>query len=170
MASEIRKSETVGTPAPRYRDPFAEMRSEMDRVFDAFLGRGFLGRPSVPSLPSAMAQPLVAPDIDIRENDKEIVLEAELPGIDEKDVAAVVKNGVLSLKGEKKVERDEKKDAWHLSERSYGAFQRTFQLPDGIDEDAIKASFEKGVLRIAMPKIPEKTPAEKKIEIGNGQR
>jgi HSP20 family protein len=165
MATEIRKPEPAGTPAPRYRDPFADMRAEMDRVFDAFLGRNFLGRPSLPSVP---APTLVAPDIDIRESEKEITLEAELPGIDEKDVAVVVKNGVLSLKGEKKVERDEKKDAWHLSERSYGAFERTFRLPDGIDEDNIKASFEKGVLRIAMPKIPEKTPAEKKIAIQNG--
>ena len=165
MATEIRKPETAGTPAPRYRDPFAEMRAEMDRTFDAFLGRNFLARPS---LPYAAPPALVAPDIDIRENDKEIVLEAELPGIDEKDVAVVVKNGVLSLKGEKKVERDEKKDAYHLSERSYGAFERSFRLPDGIDEDNIKASFEKGVLRIAMPKIAEKTPAEKKIAIQNG--
>jgi HSP20 family protein len=165
MATEIRKPETAGTPAPRYRDPFAEMRAEMERAFDAFLGRNFVGRPTPPY--AASPAPL-APDIDIRENDKEIVLEAELPGIDEKDVAVVVKNGVLSLKGEKKVERDEKKDAWHLSERSYGAFERTFQLPDGIDDDNIKASFEKGVLRIAMPKIPEKTPAEKKIAIQNG--
>lgn len=163
MATEIRKPETAGTPAPRYRDPFAEMRAEMDRAFDAFLGRNFLGRSA---LPATTAQTLMAPDIDIRESEKELVLEAELPGIDEKDVVVAVKNGVLSLKGEKKVERDEKKDAWHLSERSYGAFERTFQLPDGIDEDNIKASFDKGVLRIAMPKIPEKTPAEKKIEIG----
>ena len=165
MATEIRKSETAGPPAPRYRDPFAEMRAEMDRAFDAFLGRNFPARPTVPY---AASPALVAPDIDIRENDKEIVLEAELPGIDEKDVAVVVRNGVLSLKGEKKVERDEKKDAWHLSERSYGAFERTFRLPDGIDEDNIKAIFEKGVLRIAMPKIPEKAPAEKKIAIQNG--
>ena len=114
----------------------------------------------------AEAQALVAPDIDIRENAQEIVLEAELPGIDEQDVAVVVKNGVLSLKGEKKSQRDESKDAWHLSERSYGAFERTFQLPEGIDEDNIKASFEKGVLRIAMPKLPDRTPAEKKIAIG----
>ena len=163
MATEIRKPETAGTPAPRYRDPFAEMRAEMDRAFDAFLGRSFLGRAAVPGMASPA---LVAPDIDIRESDQEIVLEAELPGIDEKDVAVVVKNGMLSLKGEKKVARDETKDAWHLSERSYGAFERSFQLPDGIDEDNIKASFEKGVLRIAMPKIPEKAPAEKKIAIG----
>lgn len=163
MASEIRKPEMAGTPAPRYRDPFAEMRAEMDRAFDAFLGRSFFGRPA---LARAEARALVAPDMDIRENDQEIVLEAELPGMDEQDVAVVVKNGVLSLKGEKKSQRDESKDAWHLSERSYGAFERTFQLPEGIDEDNIKASFEKGVLRIAMPKLPDKTPAEKKIAIG----
>ena len=162
MATEIKKPEAAGTPAPRYRDPFSEMRSEMDRVFDAFLGRRPLG---LSTLPQAATQVSLAPDIDIRENEKEVVLEAELPGIDEKDVTVAVKDGVLSLKGEKKYERDEKKDTYHLTERSYGSFERMFQLPEGIDEDNIKASFEKGVLRISAPKRPGTNPVEKKIAI-----
>jgi HSP20 family protein len=164
MAQEIKRQEAGGATVSRYRDPFAEMRTEMDRVFDSFLGRGFFGRPALFS--RAQVEASVAPDIDIRENDKEIVLEAELPGIDEKDVELVVRNGVLSLKGEKKAERDEKRDTYHLLERSYGSFERSFQLPDSADEAEIKAEFNKGVLRVVVPKRSEAVKAEKKIPIG----
>jgi len=103
-AQEIRKPET-GAGLSRYRDPFAEMRAEMDRVFDSFLGRGFLGRPS---LPRAALPEFLTPDVDVHENDTEMVFEAELPGMDEKDVSIMLRDGILSLKGEKKSERDEK--------------------------------------------------------------
>ena len=123
MAQEIRKPMAGGAPVSRYRDPFTEMRAEMDRLFDTFLGRGFFGRPA----PSAKAQSAatLAPNDDIRENDKEIIVEAELPGIEEKDIQVTVRDGVLSLKGEKKSERDEKKDTYHVVERSYGLSVRS---------------------------------------------
>ena len=165
MAQDIKKTAMGGVPMARFRNPFAEMRAEMDRIFDSFLGHGFLERAG---LPRVTAPEFNAPDVDIRENDKEVVLEAELPGIDEKDVTVAVRDGVLSLKGEKKFERDEKKDTYHLTERSYGAFERMFQLPDSIDEGQIKANFEKGVLRIVAPKPPEAAKAEKKIQIQKG--
>ena len=159
MAQEIRKPMAGSAPGSRYRDPFAEMRAEMDRLFDTFLGRGFFGRPA----PSGSAEPAVtlAPNIDIRENDKEIIVEAELPGIDEKDIQLSVRDGVLSLKGEKKSERDEKKDTYHVIERSYGSFERSFELPDSADQDQIKADFNKGVLRVVIPKRAEAAKAEK---------
>lgn len=165
MAQEIKKPESSSAELPRVRDPFADMRAEMDRVFDSFLGRSFLRRPS---LPRATLPEIMTPDVDIRENDKEIVFEAELPGMDEKDVSVMMREGILSLKGEKKSERDEKKDTYHLVERSYGAFERSFQLPDTIDENQIKASFDKGVLRVVVPKRPEAARSEKKIPIGKG--
>ena len=165
MAQEIKKQETSGAAVPRYWDPFAEMRAEMDRVFNSFLGRGLIGRPSL----SRMTMPeTVTPDLDVRENDKELIFEVELPGMNEKDINIMVRNGVLSLKGEKKSEREEKKDTYHLVERSYGAFERSFRLPDTIDEDQIKADFDKGVLRIVVPKHAEAIKAEKKIPIGKG--
>ena len=164
MAQEIKKQEPAGAAVPRYRDPFAEMRAEMDRVFDSFLGRSLFGRPALFGRTETAST--IAPDIDIRENDKEIVLEAELPGIDERDVELVVRDGVLSLKGEKKLERDEKRDNYHLVERSYGSFERSFRLPDSIDEAQIKADFNKGVLRIVVPKRAEAVKSEKKIPIG----
>ena len=164
MAQEIKKQDAGGATVSRYRDPFAEMRAEMDRVFDSFLGRSFFGRPAL--FGKAAAAATIAPDIDIRENDKEIVLEAELPGIEEKNVEVVVRNGLLSLKGEKKSERDEKNDIYHLVERSYGLFERSFRLPDSADEAEIKADFSKGVLRVVVPKRPEAVKAEKKIPVG----
>jgi HSP20 family protein len=102
----------------------------------------------------------------VRETDTELVVEAELPGMDEKDVSVTLNNGVLTLKGEKKSEREEKKDNCHLMERSYGSFQRSFQVADTIDADKVKAAFEKGVLKVTLPKRPEAVKAEKRIPIG----
>ena len=166
MAQEIKKQEPGGAAVPRYRDPFAEMRSEMDRVFDSFLGRSLFGRLAL--FGRTEAATTIAPDIDIRENDKEIILEAELPGIDEKDIDILVRDGVLSLRREKKSERDDKKDNFHLVERSYGSFERSFRLPDSADEAQIKADFNKGVLRVVVPKRAEAVKLEKKIPIGKG--
>ena len=162
MAQEIKKKEA--TPAPsRYIDPFAPIRAEMDRVFDSFLGRGFGGRPT---FFREGARGVVVPDIDIRESASELVFEAELPGMEEKDISLTLRNGVLTLKGEKKSERAEKDENFHLMERTYGSFQRSFELPDTVDEDKVSAAFQKGVLKITMPKRPETVRAEKKITIG----
>jgi HSP20 family protein len=111
---------------------------------------------------------LLIPSIDVRENEKEIVIDAELPGMNESDVQVAVRDGVLSLKGEKKSERDEKKDTYHLIERNYGSFERAFRLPDSVNEELIKADFNKGVLHIVVPKRLESAKAEKKIPIGKG--
>jgi HSP20 family protein len=157
MAQEIKKQQSDVT---RYRDPFAQMRAEMDRLFENFIGRGFFGTP----VQSQAIQ--LTPSIDVRENEKEIAIDAELPGMNENDVQVVVRDGVLSLKGEKKSERDEKKDTYHLVERSYGSFERLFRLPEGVNEEQIKADFNNGVLHVVIPKRPEAIKAEKKISIG----
>jgi HSP20 family protein len=165
MAQEIKKQETSGPALRRYWDPFAGMRREMDRIFDSFLGQEAVSKPTL----SRMTMPgTVSPDVDVHETDKEIVFEVELPGMTEKEINVMVRNGVLSLKGEKKSERDEQKDTYHLVERSYGAFERSFRLPDTVDEDQIKADFDKGVLRIVVPKHLEAMKSEKKIPIGKG--
>jgi HSP20 family protein len=163
MAQEIKKTEASATPARRYVDPFTAMRAEMDRVFDSFFGRD-LGRFPVLSRPDASKA--VMPSIDVRETEAELVVEAELPGMDEKDVSVTLSNGVLTLKGEKKSEREEKKDDYHLMERSYGSFQRSFQLADTIDPDKVTATFDKGVLKVTLPKRPEALKAEKRIPVG----
>jgi HSP20 family protein len=164
MAQEIKKQETMSGAPSRYRDPFTQMRAEMDRIFDSFLGPSFLNR--WPLVSRSEASGVSVPTVDIRENEKEFVYEAELPGIGENDIQLTVRNGVLSLIGEKKSERDENKDTYHLVERSYGSFERSFPLPDSADEEKIAADFNKGVLRIVVPKRAEAVKSEKSIPIG----
>ena len=165
MGQEIKKTETGTRPVQRYIDPFSAMRAEMDRVFDSFIGRG-IGR--FPTLPVAKDRDALTPSIDVRETATEFVIEAELPGMDEQDISVTLNNGILTLKGEKKSEREEKKDDYRLMERSYGSFQRSFQVADAVDADKVSASFDKGVLKVMMPKRPEAVKAEKRIPIGKG--
>jgi HSP20 family protein len=160
MAQEIKKTEPGTAPRERYTDPFTAMRAEMDRVLDSFLGRGF-GRFMAP-----MGGEWNEPKIDVRETKDELVVEAELPGMDEKDVNVTLNNGVLTMKGEKKSEREEKKDDYHLMERSYGSFQRSFRVGEAIEPDKVTAAFDKGVLKVTLPKRPEAVKAETRIPIG----
>jgi HSP20 family protein len=143
-------------------DPFTAMRREMDRVFENF-GRD-LGWSSA-ELPAAA----MAPSIDVSETDKEIKIEAELPGVEEKDVEVVVTDNVLTIKGEKKAEKEEKKKDYHMVERSYGSFSRSLTLPFAADPGKAKASFKNGVLSITMPKPPEIAAKAKKIAINSGK-
>jgi HSP20 family protein len=105
------------------------------------------------------------PAVDIVEQDKAILITAELPGMDEQNIELKVCNGNLMLKGEKKSEREESSKGRYLCERSYGAFQRSFALPDSIDADKIEARFDKGVLSITLPKRPEAQQPERVIGI-----
>jgi len=156
---EIKKGQA--TPPASQTDVFDAMRHEMNRLFDSF-GRGF---PAMPSLLRGSDGDLVGFDIDVRDEGAAIVIEADIPGVEEKDVAVTLANGVLSISGEKKTAREERKDSYYLAERSFGAFQRSLRLPPGIDEDKIDARFEKGVLKITAAKRPEAVKAERKIEI-----
>lgn len=143
-------------------DVFDAMRHEMNRLFDRF-DQGF---PSLPSLfGSGGSGGGFGLDLDVRDDGKSMVIEAELPGVAEKDVSVTLANGVLTISGEKKNEREEKKDNYYLSERSYGSFRRSVRLPDTIDESKIEAKFDKGVLHITAPKKPEAATAERKIDI-----
>ena len=163
MAQELKKTETGAPAAGGYSDPFSAMRSEMDRVFDTFLGKRWGG---FPSLAGNGESAIVMPSVDVRENDNEIIVEAEVPGMSEDDVDITLRDGVLTVKGEKKSEREEDKDDMHVTERSYGSFNRTFRLPDTVDEDKVTAALENGVLRVTLPKSPEAKAPEKKIAIG----
>jgi len=164
MAQELRKSDQGYTGGmQRYRDPFTELRSEMDRMFDTFLNRGMMARARQPG---GMLGAFADPDIDIHETGNDLVIEAELPGIDEKDVQIKFQDGILSVRGEKRSQREQKDRQTHLSERSYGSFERSFRLPESVDDSKISASFDKGVLRIVAPKRPEATRAERNIPIG----
>jgi HSP20 family protein len=142
---------------------FEALHDEMDRVFERF-ERGW---PRWPSLFRGNGETMMA-SLDVHENAKAIMIEADLPGVEEKDLSVTLANGVLTIKGEKKHEREEKKENYYLCERSFGSFERSVRLPDTIDESKVEARFDKGVLKITAAKKPEAVKAEKKIEIKKG--
>jgi HSP20 family protein len=136
-------------------NPFSALQQEIDRLFEGF-SRGFTGFAGFPSRE-------LMPSMDLSETDKEIEISAELPGLEEKDIQLNVSDNVLTIRGEKKNEREETKKDYHLIERSYGSFTRSVQLPDGVNADNIKAVMSKGVLKVTVPKpAPAQT---KKIDI-----
>jgi HSP20 family protein len=106
-----------------------------------------------------------APPVDIYETDSALVLKADLPGVDPKDVDIRVENGVLYLKGERKFEKEVKEENYHRVERSYGAFTRSFSLPSSIDTEQVKAEYKDGQLTLTMPKREEAKPKTVRIEV-----
>ncbi len=156
-------------PALKPWRPFENLRREVDRLFDDFngglwrapFGRSFFDTQSLWQREATFA----APAVDVAETDKAYEITAELPGLDEKNVEVKVAGGVITIKGEKQEEKEEKKKDYYLSERSYGSFQRSFQVPDGVDADKIEANFKNGVLTLTLPKSADAQKAEKKIEV-----
>ena len=148
--------------ATRGSDPFTAFRREMDRLFETF-GRD-LGWSSGDLPAGAMA-----PSVDVTESDTELKIEAEMPGVDEKDVDVRLTDNVLTIRGEKKAEKEEKKKDYHMVERSYGSYARSITLPFAADPDKVKASFKNGVLSITLPKSPELAAKAKKIAISAGK-
>jgi len=143
------------SPWARGYDPFATLQREVERVFEDF-SRGF------PTTFAAGTTELT-PKMDVSETDKEFELMFELPGLEEKDVEVNVADNVLTVRGEKKAEKQQKDKNYRVVERSYGSFARSVDLPDGIDPDTIKATITKGVLKVTVPKpAPAMT---KKVDI-----
>ncbi len=142
--------------------PFESLRREIDRIFDDF-------HPLEWRWPSARRAGgrdwPVAPAMDLVERENEYEITAELPGIDEKDVELKLVNRMLTIKGEKSEEKEEKQKDYFLSERRFGSFQRSFQLPEGVDPEKIEAHFAKGVLTVKVPKAAAAKQPEKKISI-----
>ena len=103
--------------------------------------------------------------VDLAEPDTAYEITAELPGLDEKNIEVNLANGGITIKGQKKEEVEEKKKDYYVSERSYGSFERYFDLPDGVDADNIGATFKNGVLKVTMPKTAEAQKPAKKIEV-----
>lgn len=159
-------SEEITKPsARRPLDVFEAMRDEMNRMF----GRFETGWPALPTMLSRGAgADMIVPELDVRDNGKQLMIDVELPGVEEKDVSVTLANGLLTIKGEKRSEREERKESYYAAERSYGSFERTLRLPEGVDESKIDARFDKGVLRIVAQKRPEAVRSEKRIEIRKG--
>ena len=106
-----------------------------------------------------------APAVDIFEQDGHIVLKAELPGVDPKDVEVRVENNVLTLRGERKLDDEVQKENYHRVERAYGSFSRSFTLPTVVDTEKIKAEYRDGVLRVSLPKREEARPKQISISV-----
>jgi HSP20 family protein len=145
-------------------DPARELdafQNDMNRLFDSFFGRG-----------SAVANGSYGsrrwiPPMDLIETEDNLVLRADLPGVDRDDIEIEVKEGVLTVSGERKAQHEEKREGFHRVERSFGRFSRSLELPKGIEADNIAASFERGVLEVRMPKPAERKPTRIEIQTGD---
>jgi HSP20 family protein len=142
----------------RRNDPFRDLFALQDQLFRTF-GDAYRGREE--EAVSATWSPLV----DVYEDADGITLKAELPEIDAKDVEIQVEGNSLTLKGERKLENEEKRDGYHRIERTYGAFSRTFTLPNTVDVDQITAESRDGVLRVFLPKKAETKPRQIKVAV-----
>lgn len=150
--------------------PLQSLRHRVDQLFDEF---GSMTRwPLFSRLPFDTGSIWgenwgigTMPAVDVTEKDDAFELTAELPGIDAKDLEIKVINGSLVVKGEKSEQKEEKEKHYHLSERRYGSFERSFTLPESADTDRIEATFSKGVLILSIPKRAEAVTPEKKIPI-----
>lgn len=168
MAENQEKQQNVA-PATSPRavawDPFGAMRGEINRVFERFgAGNLFEGAP----FGDWSASGALTPSVDVHESDKELTISAELPGMSEADIDVAFRDGMLTIKGEKRYERKDEAEAGkaaHLVERRYGAFQRSFRLPDNVDAEKIAARFEQGVLTISAPKTKAPPKTERRIDI-----
>ena len=166
----VKSEEGAIERAPAEWLPLASMRREFDRMLEEFpwagwrrpLARGVF---DVDPFFRGFAGIGAVPAVDIVEKDKDYEITAELPGIDESNLDVKFADGVLTIKGEKKEEREEKKKDYYLSERRYGSFQRSFPVPESVDPNKIEAKFVNGVLTIKLPKSAEAQKNEKKIAI-----
>jgi HSP20 family protein len=138
------------------------LQSEMNRLFNTFFetptgGVGNGGRRWIPAM-------------DLVETQDHFVLRADLPGLAESDVDVELEDNVLTLSGERKVEREDRQEGYYRVERASGSFQRSLTLPEGVDPEAIEASFDKGVLEVRIPKPEARKPRKVAISVGGGEQ
>jgi HSP20 family protein len=161
----------TGAPTPvKTADVWGSLRSEMDRVFDRFVGS--FAMPSLrrmfdfePARRIESSFTFTAPAIDIAETETAYKITAELPGMEPSHVDVTVSGDTLIIKGEKRQEKEEKDNDYYLCERSFGSFQRSFSLPAGVDRDKISSGLAKGVLTVTLPKTAEAQKQQKRIEV-----
>lgn len=152
---------TPWRPSALRGDPFTTLRTEMDRLFDHFW-RGV----DMPTWSRGEGVPsMLMPRLDVAETEKAYEVTVELPGIEERDIEMTLADGVLTIKGEKKAEKEDKKRGSLHVERTYGAFERSLALPADADDEKIEAKFKNGVLTATIGRKPDAKPATKRIDI-----
>jgi HSP20 family protein len=165
--SKLQARPREGVPATNWINPFFDLRRRMESLFDDMLtGGGMMTASGGENWPSAFAGDAGA-DVrfEVRQGERDIEITAELPGLNPEEVAVEHANGVLTVSGEKTVERTRADKDVRLSERRYGAFRRAFRLPEGAEADKTEAKFQDGVLTITVPKAPESAPKTNRIAI-----
>jgi HSP20 family protein len=138
-------------------DPFREVQALQSRVNSLFRDMNGENDP--------LAAASFAPPVDIYEDEKKVVLKLEVPGIEEKDLDVRVENHTLTVKGERKFEKEEKEENFHRIERRYGSFFRAFTLPSTVDTEHVKADYHSGVLKLELTKKPEAQPKQIKVNV-----
>lgn len=141
-------------------DPFREVVALQNRMNSLFRDLNEGGE-------APLTTASFVPAVDVYEDDKKVMLKLEVPGIEEKDLDVSVENNTLTVKGERKFEKEEKEENFHRIERRYGSFFRAFTLPSTVNTDDVKASYNAGVLKLELQKKPEAQPKQVKIQVEN---
>ena len=141
-------------------DPFREFTTLQDRMNRLF-------RDSYGDREEALTTSTFAPAVDVYEDEHNITLNIEVPGIEEKDIDVRVENNTLTVHGERKFEKEQKEENFRRVERQYGSFTRSFSLPNTVDTDSIQANYDKGVLKIQLAKKAEAKPKQIKVNVGS---
>ena len=142
-------------------DPFREFSTLQDRMNRLFRDSFSDGREE------ALTTASFAPPVDVYEDEHNVTLKIEVPGIEEKDIDVRVENNTLTVHGERKFEKEEKEENYRRVERQYGSFTRTFTLPTTVDSEKVEANYDKGVLKIQLPKKASAKPKQIKVNVGS---
>ena len=151
-------------------DPFRELttlQERMNRLFqDTWSGPGTMSSRGEESL----AEGSFIPPVDVYEDEHSVVLKMEVPGIEQKDIDIRIENNILTVRGERKFEKEEKQENFQRVERRYGSFSRAFTLPPSMDTENVKADYEHGVLKVTLAKKAEAKPKQIKVSVGGGEQ
>ncbi len=155
----------------RYVDPLQDIRREFDQLFDRFLGEGFTPLPAPSAAPTrgltAMQQ--LVPQVDVRTEEGQLIIEVDLPGVPPDEVDIVLQDGMLTIRGKREDQHVENRGGLQVRERRFGEFERRIRLPEGVDENSVRASFENGVLTITAPMKPG-VGQQRRIQVNQGQQ
>ena len=147
-------------------EPFRELSTLQDRINRAFR-ESYTGQYRDNDRDDALTTSSFAPAVDVYEDEHQVTLKIEVPGIDEKDIDVRVEGNTLTVHGERKIEKEEKEENYRRVERQYGSFTRNFTLPTTVDSEKVSATYDKGVLKIALPKKAEAKPKQIKVNVGS---